>query len=269
MIKLIITDLDGTFLNSHGDFDRQHFKKVSQLLEQKGIAFAACTGKQCERVEELFGEEAAKIWILGDSATRIKHQGEYVFESLLPNALGQRLIQQLEQVADDHVIIACTPTAAYIKETTNQENAKKVRGSYRVVKTVASYQEFQEDFVKVTVYDPKLRCFDTVKHLDSFAEESYIVASEAAWIDITNQGVHKGTTVAKLQEQLAVSKEETMVFGDGLNDSELMAAGTYSFAMKNAFEEIKEAAAFVTRSNDEDGVLRTIELLLALQESNH
>ena len=59
-----------------------------------------------------------------------------------------------------------------------------------------------------------------------------------------------------------------MVFGDGLNDSELMAAGTYSFAMKNAFE-IKEAAAFVTRSNDDNGVLRTIELILALQESNH
>ncbi len=68
---------------------------------------------------------------------------------------------------------------------------------------------------------------------------------------------------------LAVSPQETMVFGDGLNDSELMAAGTYSFAMKNAFEEIKEAAAFVTRSNDDNGVLRTIELILALQESNH
>ena len=91
------------------------------MMEQRGIAFAACTGKQCERVEELFGDQAAKIWILGDSATRIKHQGGYVFESLLPNALGQRLIQRLEKIADDHVIIACTPTAAYIKETTTEE----------------------------------------------------------------------------------------------------------------------------------------------------
>lgn len=269
MIKLIITDLDGTFLNSQGAFDQTYFDKVSQMMEQRGIAFAACTGKQCERVEELFGDQAAKIWILGDSATRIKHQGGYVFESLLPNALGQRLIQRLEKIADDHVIIAYTPTAAYIKETTTEEKAARVRGSYRVVKTVTSYSEIQEDFVKVTVYDPKLRCFDSVKQLSSFAADAYIVASEAAWIDITNQGVHKGTTVAQLQNLLAVSPQETMVFGDGLNDSELMAAGTYSFAMKNAFEEIKEAAAFVTRSNDDNGVLRTIELILALQESNH
>ena len=39
----------------------------------------------------------------------------------------------------------------------------------------------------------------------SFAADAYIVASEAAWIDITNQGVHKGTTVAQLQNLLAVS----------------------------------------------------------------
>ena len=56
-----------------------------------------------------------------------------------------------------------------------------------------------------------------------------------------------------------------MVFGDGLNDLELMAAGTFSFAMSNAFEEVKAAAAFVTKSNDENGVLKTIERLLPLQ----
>jgi len=46
---------------------------------------------------------------------------------------------------------------------------------------------------------------------------------------------------------------------------ELMAAGTFSFAMSNAFEEVKAAAAFVTKSNDENGVLKTIERLLPLQ----
>ena len=68
------------------------------------------------------------------------------------------------------MIIACTPTAAYIKETTTEEKAARVRGSYRVVKTVTSYSEIQEDFVKVTVYDPKLRCFDSVKQLSSLQQ---------------------------------------------------------------------------------------------------
>jgi hydroxymethylpyrimidine pyrophosphatase-like HAD family hydrolase len=77
--------------------------------------------------------------------------------------------------------------------------------------------------------------------------------------------VHKGTTVKELQQLLNVTEAETMTFGDGLNDVELMQAATYSFAMSNAFEETKKAAAFVTISNDENGVLSTIEKILALQ----
>ncbi|WP_323910259.1 hypothetical protein [Aeromonas caviae] len=42
-------------------------------MAQQGIHFAPCTGKQVDRVEELLGAQSANFWILGDSATRIKH----------------------------------------------------------------------------------------------------------------------------------------------------------------------------------------------------
>lgn len=58
MIKLVITDLDGTFLNNQGDFDRTLFEKTKRVMEEQHVAFAICTGKQCERVEALFGEDA-------------------------------------------------------------------------------------------------------------------------------------------------------------------------------------------------------------------
>lgn len=69
MIKLIITDMDGTFLNSHGDYNRELFTRVVQVMQEHDVHFAPCTGKQVERVEELFGEQSENFWILGDSAT--------------------------------------------------------------------------------------------------------------------------------------------------------------------------------------------------------
>lgn len=72
-------------------------------------------------MEELFGDETKDIWILGDSATRIKYKGQYVYESLLPNQLGRQMIAKLATIASDHVIIACTPTAAFVT-TSNDEN---------------------------------------------------------------------------------------------------------------------------------------------------
>ncbi|MGM0294091.1 hypothetical protein IGJ00_002619 [Enterococcus sp. AZ062] len=115
------------------------------------------------------------------------------------------------------------------------------------------------------MFDPQKNCFDHVKQLEKFKKQAYIVASEAAWIDISNHNVHKGTTVTELQRILHVTPEETMVFGDGLNDVELLECAAYSFAMSNAFEQIKEVAQFVTKSNDEDAVLHTIKKMIALQ----
>lgn len=263
MIKLVITDLDGTFLNSKGNFDHKYYTDVSKKMQQKGVVFAACTGKQCERVEELFGPELSKnVWILGDSATRIKHNGKYVYESLLPNHIGRNIIKKLEEIASDHIIIACTPTAAFIKESTPNKEAQMVRGSYAVVEKSSDLSEITEDFVKITIFDPKLRCFESVKELEGFKDQAYIVASEAAWIDISNYNVHKGTTVMELQKKLNISKEETIAFGDGYNDLELFAQAGISFAMENAFDEVKSRADFITKNNNENGVLRAIEKLI-------
>lgn len=267
MIKLVISDLDGTFLNSEGTFDRKLYQKVRALMAQQGIIFAPCTGKQCERVEELFGPElASDLWILGDSATRIKHQGQYVYESFLPNSFGQQIITQLEKIADDHVIIACTPDTAVIKNSVPEEIASKLRRSYTRVTAVEELATISEDFVKITVFDPQLRCFTSVKELADFQEQAYIVASEAAWIDISNYGVHKGTTVAQLQKILKVTPAETMAFGDGLNDLELLAAADFSFAMRNAFPEVQEIARYITGSNDEQAVLTTMDQIIRLQK---
>lgn len=176
---------------------------------------------------------------------------------------GKDIIQALENIATDHVIIACTPTAAFIRSDVNEVNAKKVRGSYAVVKTLDDFQEIEEDYVKITVYDSNLGCFETVKKLTAFNEKTYMVASEAAWIDITNKGIHKGTTVQELQKILEVNKAETMVFGDGMNDVELMNEADYSFVMNHAFEETKNAANVVLAP--QNNVLQAIEMILTLQ----
>ena len=87
MLKLILTDLDGTFLNSQGAYNRDYFLKLWPKLKEKQIAFGVCTGKSSARVEALFPEISDEIWILADSATRIKYQGKCLYEQLLDNQI--------------------------------------------------------------------------------------------------------------------------------------------------------------------------------------
>lgn len=52
-----------------------------------------------------------------------------------------------------------------------------------------------------------------------------------------------------------------MVFGDYHNDLEMMEQAKYSFAMGNAHADIKEKAQYMTKTNDEDGVVYILNLL--------
>lgn len=97
-------------------------------MKQHDIQFAPVSGKQCKRIEELFLEDADGMWILGDSATRIKRAGAYVYESLLPNEIDRQIIRQLEKLDLGHTIIACTREAAVVSETISDEEWTIVRG---------------------------------------------------------------------------------------------------------------------------------------------
>ncbi len=89
-----------------------------------------------------------------------------------------------------------------------------------------------------------------------------VVVSGEFWLDILNQNTNKGNAVKKLQNLLNISPEQTMAFGDYMNDLEMLSNAKYSFAMENAHPIIKETAQFQTSSNDDFGVVSTIKKYL-------
>lgn len=268
MIKLIVTDLDGTFLNNQHSFNKEYFVRVHDQLKEKGMTFVACTGKQCERVEAIFDGIGEDIWILGDSATRIKKAGQVIKDFTIEHGIAMQAIDEIDAFASDVSVIACTRNAAYVHSSIKEGAYKMVRGSYEKVIKVDHFYEIEGEVLKITVYDDKGRSSHLRKHVEKLLlNQIYIVDSEANWLDITALGVHKGETVKVIQSMLNVSKEETVSFGDGENDVELMDIASYSFAVNNACENTKRAAQYVMKlTNDQDGVLHTIEALINLNE---
>lgn len=136
MIKLVVTDLDGTFLNYKSQYDVELFKKVYAEMQQKGVTFVACTGKQCERVEKLFDEHGKGVWILGDSAARIKKDGQVVKEFSIDRDLALQAIDQIQDFDNNMTLIVCASDAAYVHSSISEDMYKVVKGSYeRVLKT--------------------------------------------------------------------------------------------------------------------------------------
>ncbi|MCG7338686.1 HAD family hydrolase [Staphylococcus sp. ACRSN] len=261
-VKLVVTDMDGTFLNDGGTFDKSSFNLLKDEMLSKGIEFVFCTGKQCERVEALVGDLAKDLYIIGDSATKIKHNNEILYKATVSNTLGQKIIKNITRIDLNQTIIACTEKSAYVLRNLDEDELKIVYGSYHHVTLIDSFDEISEDFLKITVHDPDQNCKETAKQLVEMYENVYIVASEESWIDITKKNVNKGTTINYIQKELGISVDETIAFGDGLNDIDLFSAAKFKVAMDNAYPELKQKANLIAKNNNENGVVRTLQLLL-------
>ena len=90
-IKLIVMDMDGTFLTDDSQFNYETFQLLKENCANQDIRFVFCTGKQCERVETIVGDLATNTFIVGDSATRIKYNGDFIYNAVIENQKAKEI----------------------------------------------------------------------------------------------------------------------------------------------------------------------------------
>ena len=90
---------------------------------------------------------------------------------------------------------------------------------------------------------------------------SHVSASKSKprFLDVTSYGIHKGTVVVRLADLLKIPTNRVAVIGDGPNDVEMFKQAGLSIAMGQGVDEVKEAANYLTTSNDDEGWARGIE----------
>jgi Cof subfamily protein (haloacid dehalogenase superfamily) len=99
--------------------------------------------------------------------------------------------------------------------------------------------------------------------IDRFDGRLYISKSLPYFLEFAAPEVTKAAGLDFLSERLGFTSDRTVAFGDGENDIELVEWAGYGVAVANADERVKEAAAFVCPSVDDEGVAQVLEAFLA------
>ena len=74
------------------------------------------------------------------------------------------------------------------------------------------------------------------------------------FFDIVNDNVNKGNAIKSLLKILNINKENSICFGDSINDIDMFNSVGTSVAMGNSIEKIKSIADYITDTNDNDGI---------------
>jgi Cof subfamily protein (haloacid dehalogenase superfamily) len=258
-IKMVVTDMDGTLLNSNHEVSSRFYNAFHQL-KQKGIQFVVATGRPYYSTIKKLDSIKNEIIIVAENGGLVSDNKTLIHSNNIDSTTLLELYNLVTKIEDTYPIF-CTKNRAYIIRTSTELIAV-FSEYYSEYTLIDKFEEINDDVIKIALYhthDSEKHIYPFVKHLN---KQLNVVISGNNWVDISNTNSNKGNAIKLLQKRLNIKQSETMAFGDYNNDLELLKYAKYSYAMANAHPKVKAVANYDTASNDEFGVEIILEALI-------
>ena len=265
-IRLIAADMDGTLLDDDNEL-HEHFWPLVHELNRRGILFCPASGRQYFNLRERFADITDEIVFIAENGTFVVRRDREVSSDCLELSDARRLVSTVRETVAagvDAGIVVCGKRSAYIDRTDPPFRAEVDRYYTRLEVVDDLLAVSDDEVLKVSVFDFGSAERTTAPGLTGYHETHLVTVSSAHWVDITSLTANKGGAIRHLQEAFDITPAQTMVFGDFLNDLEMMDAADYSFAMDNAHPLLRARARYVAPPNSDNGVVRTIAAVLGI-----
>lgn len=258
-VKLVVTDMDGTLLNSrHQVSDR--FFALQRELSQRGVRFAAASGRQYRSMAVKLTPILNEVYIIAENGGLLRHREREMLSTPLRPELRNEVLQVLEAIPGIHTVL-CGKDKAYLLPPAPGFR-EKLREYYTDFEYLDRLAGFPGEIMKIAVYHSESSEAHIYPVVQPYEDRLKVKVSGAHWVDISDPLANKGHALELLQETLGISPAATLAFGDYNNDLEMLQRAAFSFAMANAHPTVLRAARYRTFSNDESGVEHVLQQLL-------
>lgn len=264
MIKLIASDLDGTLLpEGTPDIDPKIYE-VIRRLQDAGVTFVAASGRNYESVMSIFGSMEKELTVISDNGGYLARGGVEMECYSFPRDLLEEVVTLVRSIPD--VWIMASAARGTYTDMNEPEFVRWIREGYKMdMQVVDDLLSVSEPLIKVAIYTCVKDAAEVAEPLrQQLGDRVSIAVAGERWVDIMMPGISKGRALAKLQQSLGITREETAVFGDNGNDIPMLRQAAESYAVANARDEVKKAAKYVLGDVSQGAVLAQLEQMLLL-----
>lgn len=260
--KLLVLDIDGTLTNSKKEITAATKEAIQDLL-LRGHKVVLASGRPTpgmRRYEKELDLERYGGYLLSFNGAHIMdcRSGEVVYQKLLPLPLLPRLYKFAKEngcglvtFLGDHAISAF-PMDEYV------EAEARLNGlSLRHVEKFLDFVDFSINKCLMTAPPKEAEAYERQLQ-EKLGNVASIYRSEPYFIEIMPQNVTKATGLERILEVLGMKRENMVCCGDSFNDIAMIRFAGVGVAMGNAQPVVKEAADYITATNDQDGVVEVI-----------
>ena len=252
-IRLIAADMDGTLLDDEKGIPEENLRAFRACAAQ-GIEIVPATGRTMRGLpDELRNLPGVHYAILTNGAQVVDLAKNEIIDSCrIPVALAEK-IMMMARTSPDEIMY---DVYKYVSSEGLAELVRRTRDT--VPDNIAYLKERGQDAEKINMFfrdmDARKRMREELSKLPGILVSSSIPNN----LEINAEGADKGGALLRLAARLGIARESTMGFGDGENDLSMIRMAGIGVAMENGHESVKEAADYITKTNNEAGVAKAI-----------
>ncbi len=255
---MVVTDLDGTLLNKEKNITKQNLYAIERL-RAAGIYFCLCTGRIYGSAAMIADDIDNDFPIISCNGALIKNPStnQVLYQYTLDNRIAEDIVEKLRKY--DLVYHFYNETTVFSNKLAYA--AKTYHDKFATAKRKLIDIVVQEDLREQIVPANGINKFilftedlDLKKRvIDDLGEVKGIDISQSGKfnIEVSGNGITKGTGLQKLKEIYSIANEELFVIGDEMNDLSMFDEAKFSVAMGNGDDRLKEKAYYITKSNEE------------------
>ncbi|MBM7542149.1 HAD family hydrolase [Amphibacillus cookii] len=243
MIKLFVTDLDGTLLKDNTYVTEQDRLTIQALFKQ-GIDIAVASGRSDQEIVQLFKDieiDGHRVSQNGTFVVDVNHQ--LVVKQHFEAKLSQALLAKVKTYPV-HYFISTADHIHYDNETDFVRDVQKLfkfplKHSPNIAEEIGSNYNISK-FMLLAEKETLLPIQKEINQTFPGQIESFMSASRC--VDIVPVGVNKGNGLIKLIKKLNIKPEEVAVVGDAHNDIDMLRMTPHSYVMNSADDDVKKQA---------------------------
>lgn len=269
-IRMIGLDLDGTVFNRKSEMT-EHTKEVLEETIRRGVVVLPATGRPECGLPQIFLQMEGVQYALTSNGARILNvkTGEDIFLELIPWQTAVEFVSKVRNWPDCVWEIYCGGKIYVDEESYRfivpdgmspslQEYIRRTRIPRKDICGLLEREKMGLEKIHMIFMDSEFRD-EKMEELRKEFPQLDISNATSFNMEINSAKAGKGKALLALGKILGIEREEIMACGDASNDWDMLREVGFPVVMENADEETKKLAAFITRSNEEDGVAYAIE----------
>ena len=251
-IKVIFFDIDDTLRNSKTGFIPSTIPTVFQQLRDRGILTGIATGRGIFGVVPEIKALKPDFFVTLNGAYIEDKKGSVLYSHKIARDKVEEYIAWTKEVGIDYGLVG-SHEAKLSRRT--EMISQAIDPIYPDLEVDPDFYQ-KEDIYQMWTFEDQ---GDDLTLPESLASTLRMVRWHEHSSDVVSISGSKATGVAKVVDQLGLKPENVMVFGDGLNDSELFDYAGISVAMGISHDNIKEKADYITKTLEENGIFDALE----------